>query len=75
MSKNGNTLRSTGEWQLLLGILSIPGVLIGAYLCNKIGRKNTMMLGFTGYLVFGLIVGLAYDKMIHIVPLFVVFYG
>ncbi|KAF2769141.1 MFS phospholipid transporter-like protein [Teratosphaeria nubilosa] len=40
-----DTIRSTGEWQLLLGILSIPGVLFGAYLCNKIGRKYTMMLG------------------------------
>lgn len=34
-----------------------------------------MMLGFSGYLVFGLIVGLAYNRMIKIVPLFVVFYG
>ncbi|WPG99555.1 Hypothetical protein R9X50_00237200 [Acrodontium crateriforme] len=71
----GDVLRSTGEWQLLLGMLSIPGVFLGAFLCNRIGRKNTMMLGFSGYLVFGLIVGCAYDKLVKIVPLFVVFYG
>ena len=39
----------TGEYQLLLGTIALPGVFIGAYLCNKIGRKNTMMLGFSGY--------------------------
>lgn len=34
-----------------------------------------MMLGFGGYLVFGLIVGCAYDQLTRIIPLFVVFYG
>ena len=34
-----------------------------------------MMLGFSGYLVFGLIIGIAYDKISKIVPLFIVFYG
>ena len=70
-----DTVRSTAEWQLLLGAISLPGVLIGAWLCNRIGRKQTMMLGFSGYLVFGLIIGCSYDKITKIVPLFVVFYG
>lgn len=74
VDKNDN-IRSTAEWTLLLTSLSLPGVLIGAWLCDRIGRKNTMMLGFSGYLVFGLIVGCAYNQMIKIVPLFVVFYG
>jgi MFS family permease len=34
-----------------------------------------MMLGFSGYLVFGLIIGLSYNKITKIAPLFVVFYG
>ncbi|EME38611.1 hypothetical protein DOTSEDRAFT_75394 [Dothistroma septosporum NZE10] len=34
-----------------------------------------MMLGFAGYLVFGLPIGLAYDQITKILPLFVVFYG
>ncbi|KAI1434102.1 putative metabolite transport protein [Xylaria sp. CBS 124048] len=63
------------EWTLLLNTLALPGVFVGAYLCNKIGRKYTMMLGFCGYLVFGLIVGLAYEKVTKIVPLFVILYG
>ena len=70
-----DTIRSTAEWQLLLGAIALPGVFLGAYLCNIIGRKNTMMLGFSGYLVFGLIIGCAYEKITKIVPLFVVFYG
>lgn len=72
--KNGS-IEKTAEWQLLLGSIAIPGVLIGAWLCDTLGRKNTMMLGFSGYLVFGLIIGCAYDRITKIVPLFVVFYG
>lgn len=34
-----------------------------------------MMLGFSGYLVFGLIIGCSYDKITQIIPLFVIFYG
>jgi MFS family permease len=71
----GDVIQRTAEWQLLLGILSIPGVFLGAFLCDRIGRKNTMMLGFSGYLVFGLIIGCSFDKITKIVPLFVVFYG
>ena len=45
---NGSILK-TAEWQLLLGGIALPGVIIGAWLCNRLGRKNTMMLGFSGY--------------------------
>ncbi|CAF9941865.1 MAG: Plasma membrane permease, mediates uptake of glycerophosphoinositol and glycerophosphocholine [Alectoria fallacina] len=72
--KNGSIVK-TAEWQLLLGSIALPGVLIGAWLCDRLGRKNTMMLGFSGYLVFGLIIGCAYDRITKIVPLFVIFYG
>ncbi|TGO44722.1 hypothetical protein BOTNAR_0757g00020 [Botryotinia narcissicola] len=65
----------TGEWNLLLGVIALPGVIIGALLCDRIGRKNTMMIDFFGYLMFGLIIGLSYHKITKIVPLFVVFYG
>ena len=74
-STTKDVITKTGEWNLLLGALALPGVFLGAYLCDRLGRKNTMMLGFSGYLVFGLIIGLSYDKITKIVPLFVVFYG
>ncbi|KAJ5130366.1 uncharacterized protein N7515_006405 [Penicillium bovifimosum] len=69
------TLLQTGEWQLLLGALALPGVFLGAILCDRLGRKPIMMIGFSGYLIFGLIIGCAYERIVKIVPLFVVFYG
>lgn len=73
----GNTkdLKKICEWNLLLGIIAIPGVFVGAYLCDKIGRKYTLIFGFSGYLVFGLIIGCAYEQLSKIVPLFIIFYG
>lgn len=68
-------LLTTAEWQLLLGAIALPGVFLGALVCDKLGRKYTMMIGFSGYLVFGLIIGCSYYKISKILPLFVVFYG
>jgi MFS family permease len=72
---NDGTILKTGEWQLLLGAIALPGVFLGAILCDRLGRKPIMMIGFSGYLIFGLIIGCAYDRITKIVPLFVVFYG
>jgi MFS family permease len=74
-SGSNDVILKTAEWTLLLGTIALPGVFLGAYLCDRLGRKNTMMLGFSGYLVFGLIIGCSYDKITKIVPLFVIFYG
>jgi len=71
---DGN-IKSIAEWQLLLATIALPGVFVGALLCNPLGRRWTMMLGFSGYLVFGLIIGLTYDRITTTIPLFVVFYG
>jgi len=72
---HNSDIKKTAEWQLLLGAIALPGVFVGAWLCNRLGRRNTMILGFSGYLVFGLIIGLDYNKITTIIPLFVVFYG
>lgn len=72
---DSTNLTSVAEWTLLLGVIALPGVFVGAYLVDKIGRKYLLMFGFSGYLIFGLIIGLAYDKLSKIVPLFIVFYG
>ncbi|KZV75526.1 MFS Git1p-like glycerophosphoinositol permease [Peniophora sp. CONT] len=69
------SVKTTAEWQLLLSTIALPGVFVGAWLANKIGRPNTMMIGFGGYLVIGLIIGCAYEKITKITPLFIVFYG
>lgn len=59
----------------MLGAIALPGVFLGAFLCDRVGRKNVMMIGFSGYLVFGLIIGCAFSKITKITPLFIVFYG
>ncbi|EPS95587.1 MFS Git1p glycerophosphoinositol permease [Fomitopsis schrenkii] len=69
------SIRRIVEWQLLLGALAVPGVFLGAALCNVLGRRNTMMIGFSGYLVFGLAIALSYNDIIKTLPLFVVLYG
>lgn len=68
-------LERVAEWNLLLGTIAIPGIFVGAYLCDIIGRRNTLAIGFSGYIVFGLIIGCSFDKIKGIVPLFIIFYG
>ncbi|AET37567.1 Git1p Ecym_1332 [Eremothecium cymbalariae DBVPG len=72
---DSSNLTKIAEWNLLLGIIAVPGVLLGAYLCDRIGRKYTLMFGFTGYIIFGLIIGCGYDKLKNITPLFIVLYA
>ena len=68
-------LDRVAEWILLLGVIGIPGVIVGAFLCDRIGRKYTLIMGFCGYIIFGLIVGCGYEKISEITALFIVFYG
>lgn len=69
------TLLRTGEYQLLLGIIALPGAFLGALAIRYLGTKIQLVVGFTGYIVVGLIVGLAWDHIITIPALFVVLYG
>lgn len=62
----------TLEWNLLLTILSLPGVFLGAWVVKYTGRRNLLMMGFSGYIVFGLIVGCSFEKIIKVVPAFIV---
>ncbi|KAH9062250.1 MFS general substrate transporter [Lactarius vividus] len=71
---NGD-IKKIAEWQLLLSSITFPGIFIGALLCNPLGRRNVMIFGFSCYLLFALIIGLAYEKITKITPLFVIFYG
>lgn len=73
--KGSADLDKIAEWNLLLGVIAIPGVFVGAWLCDRIGRKYTLMIGFCGYILFGLIVGIGYNKIKGITALFVIFYG
>lgn len=70
-----HNVEKIAEWNLLLGVLGIPGVVIGAFLCDRIGRKYTLITGFCGYIVFGLVIGLTFDKVKNITVLFIFLYG
>lgn len=74
-AKGVGLIRETAEWQLLLGVIALPGCFVGAALVNRIGRKWTMVFGFSGYLIFGLAVGCAYDKVTKNTAGFIVLYG
>ncbi|WVR05689.1 hypothetical protein IAU60_002713 [Kwoniella sp. DSM 27419] len=71
----GAGLVRTMEWTLLLSVLSLPGVFAGAWVVKYTGRRNLLVMGFSGYIIFGLIVGLSYDRITKIIPLFIVMYA
>ncbi|KAH9932180.1 major facilitator superfamily domain-containing protein [Fomitopsis serialis] len=56
--KDGD-LKKTAEWQLVLGAIALPGVVVGAFLVNPLGRR------YTGYVIFGC----GYDRITSIMPL------
>ncbi|KAJ5111992.1 hypothetical protein N7532_000037 [Penicillium argentinense] len=68
-------IRQTAIWQVILAVLPVPGVMIGAWLTNAIGRRNTGILGFAGYMVLGFIIGGTYEKLSKHIAAFVVLYG
>lgn len=71
----GKSLRTVALWQLLLSLMTLPGVLAGVFLVNRLGRRGTGMLGFGGYLLVGLAVGCSYAEITRVIPAFVVMYG
>jgi MFS family permease len=73
----GKNVRVVALWQLYLALMPVPGVLVGAWLVNKIGRRWTGILGLmAGYVVCGFIIGGLYDRLTtNSLPTFVVLYG
>jgi MFS family permease len=72
-SKN---VRTVAVWQIILALFPVPGVLLGAWLVNRIGRKWTGVAGFVGYIVLGFIIGGCYQPLTEkSIPAFVVLYG
>lgn len=57
------TLLKTAQYQMLLSSIAIPGVFVGVALLPHLGSRKTFMLGFGGFLVLGLIIGCAYDRV------------
>lgn len=71
----GKSLQTVALWQLILSLMTLPGVFVGIFLVNRLGRRWTGILGFGGYLLIGLIVGCSYAEITNVMPAFVVMYG
>jgi MFS family permease len=73
----GKAVRTVALWQLYLALMPIPGVFVGAWLVNRVGRRWTGILGFmVGYVVIGFIIGGLYTRLTtESLPAFVVLYG
>lgn len=72
--KDGN-IQTTAIWQVILAVLPVPGVVIGAWLSNVVGRRYTGIIGFAGYVTLGCIIGGTYSKLSEHIAAFVVLYG
>ncbi|GMF68441.1 unnamed protein product [Aspergillus oryzae] len=70
-----HNIRTTAIWQVILGALPVPGVIVGAWLTNAIGRRYTGILGFAGYMVLGFVIGGTFPHLSKNMPAFVVLYG
>jgi hypothetical protein len=71
-----NVVKSTAEWLMLLDVLGIPGIFIGIGLTKtRLGFKYTQMLGYLGYVVFGLAIGLSYEKLSKHTAAFIIMFG
>lgn len=71
-----HNVRTVALWQLTLAPFPVPGVLLGAWLVNKIGRKWTGIAGFVGYIALGFINGGCYTSLTtKSILAFVVLYG
>lgn len=62
-------------WGVLINCFYLPGPFIGGYLSDKIGRRQTMALGFTLQAILGFVLGGAIGPIQKIFPLFIVLYG
>ncbi|KZT64586.1 MFS general substrate transporter [Daedalea quercina L-15889] len=62
-------------FELLLGIFVLCGSLTGVIVYGFLGARGTILVSLVGYAVFALIIGCAYDRLVKIVPLFVILYA
>lgn len=59
----------------VVNLFYLPGCIVGGLLMDRIGRKQTMTLGFFCWAILGFIIGGALDPIQKVFPLFVVLYG
>ena len=70
-----NTLVENIGYGTVVNCFYLPGCIVGGFLMDKIGRKQTMTLGFLLWAILGFILGGALGPIQTILPLFIVLYG
>jgi MFS family permease len=73
-SNDGSIIQSVG-WSALINFFALPGAFIGAFLMDRIGRKETYALGWAIASVFSFTIGGAMIQLHKVFPLFVVLYA
>ncbi|KAK8165346.1 metabolite transport protein [Phyllosticta citrichinensis] len=71
----GDSLVKNLGWGVVINCFYIPGPFLGGYLSDRIGRRQTMCLGFALQACFGFVLGGASKPIQTVFPLFVVMYG
>ncbi|CAK7205775.1 hypothetical protein SEUCBS139899_008554 [Sporothrix eucalyptigena] len=70
-----NTITQNIGYGTVINLFYLPGCLIGGLLMDRIGRKQTMTLGFVLWAILGFVIGGALSPIQSVFPLFVVLYG
>jgi MFS family permease len=70
-----NTLVQNIGYGTVVNCFYLPGCIVGGFLMDRIGRKQTMTLGFFLWALLGFIIGGAITPIQKVFPLFVVLYG
>lgn len=74
LNPNGKLVQTIG-FGTAINAFFLPGCFIGGVLMDKIGRRQTMTLGFILWSAMGFIIGGAVFQIKSILPLFIVLYG
>ncbi|KAI1320880.1 putative MFS phospholipid transporter [Xylariaceae sp. FL0255] len=74
---NGAPLTTVFGWNTVINLFYIPGTIIGAPVSDKLGARNTLILGFSLQAVVGYIMAGVYGPLSqpHLVGAFAVVYG
>ncbi|KAF8586992.1 inorganic phosphate transporter [Ramaria rubella] len=70
-----NTIIQNIGWGTCINAFYLPGCILGGYLLDKIGRRNTQMAGFFTQGIIGMILGGALAKIQTKLAAFIVVYG
>ena len=74
LNPNNSTVQNIG-YGTVVNCFYLPGCVVGGFLMDRIGRKQTMALGFFCWSILGFILGGALGPIQSVFPLFIVLYG